>query len=70
MSEEKTLGQRVQAARARLGLSQVAMAERYSIPRRTLQDWELDRRTPPEYVVKLLEVVVEDHGIDPYKDRP
>lgn len=30
------------------------MAEKLSIPIRTIQDWEAGRRTPPEYVEKLV----------------
>lgn len=36
------------------GLSQTAMAERFGIPLRTVQDWHGGRRTPPDYVVELI----------------
>ena len=41
------------------GLSQVKFAERYGIPRRTIEGWEAGERTPPDYVVKLLERAVK-----------
>lgn len=40
--------------RARTGLSQAAFAQRFCIPRRTIEDWEAGRRTPPDYVRLLL----------------
>lgn len=61
MSTEST-AQRVRELRARLGLSQAGMYEVYAIPRRTIQDWEAGRREPPEYVVRMLEVIVAMQG--------
>lgn len=40
------------------GLSQQKFADFYHIPVRTLQDWEYEHRTPPLYVMALLERVV------------
>ena len=37
------------------GLSQGKFAEKYGIPRRSIENWEGGQRTPPEYVLKLLE---------------
>lgn len=39
--------------RQRLGLTQAAFAERFCVPRRTVEGWESGRTTPP-YVVLLL----------------
>lgn len=39
--------------RQHLGLTQAAFAERFCIPRRTVEGWESGRTTPP-YVVLLL----------------
>ena len=36
------------------GMSQTAFANYFGIPRRTMQDWEAEKRTPPEYLVQLL----------------
>lgn len=38
----------------RYGLSQTAMAKRFGIPLRTVQDWHAGRRTPPDYVVRMI----------------
>lgn len=35
----------------RYSLTQVALAKRFGIPYRTVQDWYAERRTPPDYVV-------------------
>ena len=43
-------------------LSQKEFAEKYEIPQRTLENWEAGRRTPPDYVLKLLmRVIKEDY---------
>lgn len=43
------------------GLSQAKFCQKYDIPLRTLQDWELGRRNAADYFVKLLyRVVMED----------
>ena len=35
-------------------ISQSALARRFDIPLRTVQDWHSDRRKPPAYVVRML----------------
>lgn len=42
------------------GLSQDGFAARYGIPAGTLRHWECGQRTPPEYVLKLLERCVQE----------
>ena len=42
------------------GLSQQAFSDKYNIPKRSIENWESGKRTPPEYVVKLLERVVKE----------
>lgn len=42
------------------GLSQKAFSDKYRIPKRTIEDWEAERRTPPEYVISLLERAVKE----------
>lgn len=32
-----------------------AFSEKYHIPKRTIQDWETEKRNPPKYVIELLE---------------
>lgn len=46
--------------RSLIGLSRSEFSRRYGIPIRTMEDWEANRRTPPEYVVSLLERVVKE----------
>lgn len=36
------------------GGSLAAFSREYDIPLRTLEDWNADRRTPPDYVLELL----------------
>lgn len=51
----------IKEMRQLLGLSQKAFGDKYRIPMRTIQDWEGAKRTPPEYVILLLErAVLED----------
>lgn len=45
------------------GLSQKEFGKKYDIPYRTIQNWETEQRSCPEYVENLLErVVLEDSG--------
>lgn len=44
--------------RTKTGLNRAKFAERYGIPYRTLQDWELGKNKVPEYIKNLLEKVV------------
>ena len=50
----------IKEMRKLLGLTQAAFSEKYKIPKRTIEDWESERRTPPVYVLYLLERVVTD----------
>ncbi len=38
-----------------IGISRAEFSRRYRIPLRTLESWEAEVRTPPEYVLALLE---------------
>ena len=49
---------RMLSIRKRSGLSQAKFAEKYGIPKRTLENWEQGSRECPEYLVKLLDRVV------------
>jgi putative transcriptional regulator len=52
---------RTEEIRAILGISRAEFSRRYNIPLRTLEEWDAGRRTPPTYVIELLErVVTED----------
>ena len=41
-------------ARAATGMSQQAMADRMQIPKRTIEDWERGKSTPPPYVQRFV----------------
>ena len=45
----------VREMRTLLGDTQSEFAARYNIPFRTVQNWETGTRTPPEYIITLLE---------------
>ncbi len=45
----------IREMRNALGDTQSEFAVRYNIPFRTIQNWETGKRTPPEYIVSLLE---------------
>lgn len=49
----------IKTIRALTGLSQAAFAARFGIPRRTIEEWEAGRRTPPAYVIDLLRFRIE-----------
>lgn len=55
----------IKEARRLAGLSQQGVTDTLGIPKRTLQDWESGRRTPPEWaealVVEKLEKIVQDN---------
>lgn len=37
------------------GITQTELSRKYGIPLRTVQDWHAGRRTPPDYVVNMIE---------------
>ena len=45
---------KIKAAREAAGLTQSEVFEVLRIPMRTLQDWENERRTPPEWAERLI----------------
>ena len=42
------------SARRTKGLSQAKLSKLTKIPKRTIEDWETGRRTPPEYVQEMV----------------
>ncbi|MBR3244949.1 MAG: helix-turn-helix domain-containing protein [Parasporobacterium sp.] len=44
----------IKELRKQTGLTQKAFAEHLGIPLRTIEDWEAGRRTPPEYIPRLI----------------
>lgn len=55
-----TTAERAKAIRKASGLTQAAFAEKYGIPKRTIENWEGGQRDAPAYVFDLLERVVSD----------
>lgn len=55
----------IREARQAAGISQQGVTDALGIPRRTLQDWESGRRTPPGWaealVVEKLEKIAQDN---------
>ena len=45
---------RIRDLRESTGLSRKEFSEYIGIPVRTLEDWEAGRRTPPEYIPRLI----------------
>ena len=58
----------IKELRASTGMSRKEFSEHTGIPVRTLEDWEAARRTPPEYIPRLIayqlkyEELVKDRG--------
>ena len=50
----------IKEMRELLGVSRAEFSRRYMIPTRTLDDWEKGKRTPPPYVITLLERAVKE----------
>ena len=53
------INQQIIDLRKETALSRKAFAEHFGIPLRTIEDWEAGRRTPPEYVPRLIKYQVE-----------
>lgn len=45
--------------RKETGLSRKEFSEHLGIPLRTIEDWEAGRRTPPEYIPRLIRYQIE-----------
>lgn len=45
---------RIRELRESIGLTRKEFSEHTGIPVRTLEDWEAGRRTPPEYIPRLI----------------
>ena len=44
----------IKELRKQTGLTQKVFAEHLGIPLRTIEDWEAGRRTPPEYIPRMI----------------
>lgn len=45
------------------GYSQTDLAKRFGIPLRTVQDWYAGRRTPPDYVVNMIDELLNTYEL-------
>ncbi len=45
----------IKELRALSHMTQKQFSEYFGIPKRTIEDWECNKRTPPQYVVDLIE---------------
>lgn len=45
--------------RSASGLTQAAMAERFGIPLRTIENWGSGVRTPPAYVLRMMAEILK-----------
>lgn len=48
------IAEKIKELRESVGMSKKEFAEHTGIPLRTLEDWEASRRTPPEYIPRLI----------------
>lgn len=44
----------IKELREKVKMTQKEFSEYFNIPRRTIEDWENERRTPPQYVIELI----------------
>lgn len=52
----------IKTLRAATGLTQKAFAELTDIPKRTIEQWESERRNPPAYLLKLIKYFLENEN--------
>ncbi len=56
---EAELVMTIKEIRIQTGLSRKEFCERFSIPLRTMEEWEAGRRNPPEYIPRMLAYYVQ-----------
>lgn len=54
---------RVRKLRESTGLNRIEFCKKYSIPYRTMTEWELGHRHAPDYVIRLLAYYIETQEI-------
>lgn len=54
MSGTESFAEALKTARTDAGITQQGMAESMLIPKRTIEDWEGGKRTPPPYVQRFV----------------
>ena len=53
----------IRELRSYTGLSQNKFAAMFGIPASTIKDWEHGRRKPPQYVINMIQEILEYRGI-------
>lgn len=51
----------IKEMRQKLDMTQEMFSQRYNIPKRTIENWESGKRTPPAYVLEMLENAVRHY---------
>lgn len=54
---------KIKEIRKQLGLTQTDFGNLFGIPMRTIQEWENERRTPPQYIINLIEENLKHRGL-------
>lgn len=60
----------IKEIRADLGMTQQQFSDSFGIPKITVQAWENNRRTPPPYVIRLLNLAAAVYRQDPRATDP
>lgn len=53
----------IRELRTAAAMTQKAFSEYFGIPKRTIEDWEGDRRSCPAYVLTLIEYKLQKEGL-------
>lgn len=61
----------IKELRSAAGMTQKSFSEYFDIPKRNIENWESGIRTPPEYLVKLIEYKLLKEGMlkEPSSDK-
>ena len=54
---------KIKEIREKLKLTQTQFGALFGIPLRTIQEWELGRRKPPEYVENMIMEILKYRGL-------
>ena len=57
--KDTSINETIRKLRANTGLSQAQFATYFHIPTCTLQDWEHNRRTPPAFVLYMMQELLK-----------
>ncbi len=52
----------IKEMRKKYGLTQKQFSEITGIPKRTVESWEEEKRNPPEWLPKMIEVYLKKNG--------